>query len=113
MGNMIVLSYFFVVFTIVFVVEHQRLQKANVKKFELKAVLSACITGLVPFLFFGIYVFDVFGLNEYLLGNPQNMTAEQDAKNAFYDTVINTFIAIVIPIITYILIRKLLAKHLK
>ena len=108
-----ILLYPALVFAIVFVMEHQRLQKINAKGFALKATLVASITLLVPLLFFSIYVFDVFNLNKYLFGNPNEISDEIDAKNAELDAIISLFIAVIIPILTYILARRLLTKHLK
>lgn len=108
-----ILLYAALVFTIVFVIEHQRLQKINAKGFALKAALVASITMVVPLLFFSIYVFDVFNLNIYIFGNPNEISDEIDSKNAELDTIISLFIAVIIPILTYILAKKLLTKDLK
>lgn len=108
-----ILLYPALVFAIVFVIEHQRLQKINAQGFALKAALVAGITMLVALLFFSIFVFDVFNLNKYLFGNPNEISDEIDASNASLDAIVSLFIAFVIPILTYILSRKLLAKYLK
>jgi len=108
-----ILLYPALVFVIVFVIEHQRLQKINAKGFALKAALVASITVLVPLLFFSIYVFDVFNQNSFLFGNPSEISGEIEAKREFLDAIVSSFIAVVIPILTYVITRKLLAKHLK
>lgn len=108
-----ILLYPALVFAIVFVMEHQRPQKINAKGFAFKAALVAGITMLVPLFVFSIYVFDVFTLNKYLFGNPNEISDEIDASNASLDAIVSLFIAFVIPILTYIFSRKLLAKHLK